>query len=583
MKIFKKVKNTVGGGGGAGKPLSPRPSDSENGAGLCDLDNIWGEVEGTVGDSFRSLPVHKDLHRLAPSTRVWDSEGRQLNGPDLFAEDADDERRKRFLPTKRVLWALASTVDPAKCDHIMTVFEEKVVRGSVHDIVGSMLDFFGLIDDGEVVVPRLRSLRILKLVNQAILAPAVIHLNLFMTKSPEKETYMNAGDWKIHINFQKDGRVTVRHSKWEKTKDSSFKWHLKMTLNDSLSMLEDASFAFLKLRFPATEAGEARKRAFLDYIGKYYSGQARIAEEEREMWARPHNKLPIHKSLAAIAFRSSVSLQDKTLFSSVPDAPAEQNIKSLLLVLAQVFSPNKEEVIANEFEKHYQKNDVVLKLSDDDGDEARGLTAVLKTLHSSVIAPCLMLMHERVGNTDPASPSSSPSSSLQLPAVREKGDVMVTIHIHHPAADPHGAAADDDDVSSASSTTSSASSRKDDNESGSFARCGEEEDQQQATTTINGGASAPSTKAVTAVTKKKERKKKEDRWVTVRHSMQAVSEAKPEAENYFEFGWQVEMDLDHRLERMVAVRMGVADLRFGARVDSDARSDIEAALRKALE
>jgi hypothetical protein len=34
-------------------------------------------------------------------------------------------------------------------------------------------------------------------VNQAILAPAVIHLNLFMTKSPEKETYMNAGDWKI--------------------------------------------------------------------------------------------------------------------------------------------------------------------------------------------------------------------------------------------------------------------------------------------------------------------------------------------------------------------------------------------------
>jgi hypothetical protein len=57
------------------------------------------------------------------AAQVWDSDGRQLNGPDLFAEDADDERRKRFLPTKRVLWALASTVDPAKCDHIMTVFE----------------------------------------------------------------------------------------------------------------------------------------------------------------------------------------------------------------------------------------------------------------------------------------------------------------------------------------------------------------------------------------------------------------------------------------------------------------------------
>jgi hypothetical protein len=189
-----------------------------------------------------------------------------------------------------------------------------------------------------------------------------------------------------------------------------------------------------------------------------------------------------------------------------------------------------------------------------------------------------------VGNTDPA---SSPSP-LQLPAVRERGDIVVTIHIHHPAADPHPAAADDD-VSSATSTASSASSRKDDNESGSFARCGEDEDQRQQTTitTINCGASVPSTKAVTAVTKKKEdrrmMKEKEDRWVTIRHSMQAVSEAKPEAENYFEFGWQVEMDLDHRLERMVAVRMGVVDLRFGAHVDSDARRDIEAALRKALE
>jgi hypothetical protein len=106
-----------------------------------------------------------------------------------------------------------------------------------------------------------------------------------------------------------------------------------MTLNDSLSMLEDVSFAFLKLRFPTTEEGVARKKALLDYIGtppslasvepwrsvtfaervhtyasagKFYSGQSRIAEEEREMWARPHNKLPIHKSLAAIAFRSSV-------------------------------------------------------------------------------------------------------------------------------------------------------------------------------------------------------------------------------------------------------------------------------------
>jgi hypothetical protein len=69
MKIFKKVKNTVSSDRG-GRPLSPRPGESENGVHNCDLDNIWGEVEGTVGDSFRSLPVHKDLHRLASSTRV---------------------------------------------------------------------------------------------------------------------------------------------------------------------------------------------------------------------------------------------------------------------------------------------------------------------------------------------------------------------------------------------------------------------------------------------------------------------------------------------------------------------------------
>jgi hypothetical protein len=49
------------------------------------------------------------------------------------------------------------------------------VRGSVHDIVGSMLDFFGLIDDGEVVVPRLRSLRILKVAtNRRVLRTCVV-------------------------------------------------------------------------------------------------------------------------------------------------------------------------------------------------------------------------------------------------------------------------------------------------------------------------------------------------------------------------------------------------------------------------
>jgi len=42
----------------------------------------------------------------------------------------------------------------------------------VHDIVGSMLDFFGLIDDGEVVVPRLRSLRILKVATNPLMLRA---------------------------------------------------------------------------------------------------------------------------------------------------------------------------------------------------------------------------------------------------------------------------------------------------------------------------------------------------------------------------------------------------------------------------
>jgi hypothetical protein len=37
------------------------------------------------------------------------------------------------------------------------------------------------------------------------------------------------------------------------------------------------------------------------------------------------------------------SLQGSKLFESVPNAPAEQNVKSLLLALAQVFAPSKEE------------------------------------------------------------------------------------------------------------------------------------------------------------------------------------------------------------------------------------------------
>lgn len=40
--------------------------------------------------------------------------------------------------------------------------QETVVGGSVNDIVGSMSEFFALIDDRDAVVPRLRTLRILK-------------------------------------------------------------------------------------------------------------------------------------------------------------------------------------------------------------------------------------------------------------------------------------------------------------------------------------------------------------------------------------------------------------------------------------
>lgn len=71
----------------------------------------------------------------------------------------------------------------------------------------------------------------------------------------------------LDINFNQDGGVTVRHTKWEKTKDSSFKWHLKMNLNESFSMMEEAAFSFLKVRFPPTEEGQARRQAFLQYIG----------------------------------------------------------------------------------------------------------------------------------------------------------------------------------------------------------------------------------------------------------------------------------------------------------------------------
>lgn len=68
MKIFKKVR---GGGGGDKKATDKNALKSPRGTeGGCDLDNIWGEVESMVGEPLRALPVHKDLHRLAPTTYV---------------------------------------------------------------------------------------------------------------------------------------------------------------------------------------------------------------------------------------------------------------------------------------------------------------------------------------------------------------------------------------------------------------------------------------------------------------------------------------------------------------------------------
>jgi hypothetical protein len=218
----------------------------------------------------------------------------------------------------------------------------------------------------------------------------------------------------------------------------------------------------------------------------------------------------------------------------------------------------------------------VLKLSDEEGDDARGLTAVLKTLHSSVVAPCLLLMHER-------GQSATEPPSYPLPAVREKGDWAVSIHIHRPSlqqspTDGSGGGDGEDE-----------GEERNDNESGSFARASEsdivggEEEKGKEVVPVDLNTGTRSTGSAGKETKHKLKNRKEDAMVTVRHSKRAASEVKVEAEDYFEFGWHVEMELDHELKRMVAVRLRVDDIQYGVNVDSDTRREIGAALRKTLE
>jgi hypothetical protein len=414
------------------------PRKEEGGAVEVSFGRIAAEVEKYFSRPFKKLPVHKDLHRLASRIHVLDEEGKQVNLAEFCEQGTINKSKQRQLSDSnnnnnndynnvacasasgsgsgsglsclyQLIAYLAHALDSEHEQSILHAFQE-CVDPSGTDTTGNMIEFFKRLGVGEDPIPHLRWCRVVKLVNQNIVAPAIIELQLCLPLAQQPSQFFPTDEWNIYIQLKQEEGIIVTHQKMERNQDSAFRWQLVMRLDSSAAVLEDVRFQITQLIFPNTQDGQQRRKAFVQFLGKYYANK--IADEVVDIWSKRHYELPIHKDLPALV--GGIEIWDGTdqPFAHEIGQSAEEQLKNTLRELARLFCPEKVKVIDDEFSATYNKQDVVGSLRSflrekllapptDAKDHECQLTRILKLLHNSIAAPAVIYLHETIGKEFP--------------------------------------------------------------------------------------------------------------------------------------------------------------------------------------
>lgn len=196
------------------------------------------QINSKLERSIVDLPVASDLPRMITRTIVFDKDESKLFDPSLNESvNAIENIKKLFLTLSTNLGIDAVTENVEKqYDSILPVdFEGDTtlaLKSIVKDLVG---------EDNPVS-------NILKSLNQAIIAPAMMRLKV---KLMEKLNYKDARNkWKVEIHLSENG-ILIIHKKVEQSipEEFEFEWNLSIKFDSLTKNVVHADFKIVNIIF----------------------------------------------------------------------------------------------------------------------------------------------------------------------------------------------------------------------------------------------------------------------------------------------------------------------------------------------
>ena len=211
--------------------------------------------------------VHRDLPRLMRGLAVRC----HARGETLY----EDDGRWRESPASQLaclgqlLGSLSRRLDPPAVSAAICDGWDGWLREAVPVAEGELPDKLQALFSQPWLPPTSAALAVLRCISQSMVAPAV--------KALHRSVYSLAryrdlrGEWRVSVDIERDGRVTVRHDKWEQAADASplaffkFRWCLALTFDARVASMLAATVSVVDFAFgPRTEPEQERRvRALL--------------------------------------------------------------------------------------------------------------------------------------------------------------------------------------------------------------------------------------------------------------------------------------------------------------------------------
>lgn len=211
--------------------LRPSSSATLPASGLPSIDTLTENIEGKWTKPISTLPIATDLPRLVNLTSIYVGDDKRDVTNSAAGDQPEHERSIEQVLFSALLTLSIHLHDPTTLGIIKQHFWD-YHKG---DIDGEVARNFGLFLKSHLQDESNNVMCVLKLINQAILAPAIIALKMAIPTLPFKD-FRNS--WRVKIFINNDDSVDVLHVRREQSFNSQhseemrfeFVWELRIKL-----------------------------------------------------------------------------------------------------------------------------------------------------------------------------------------------------------------------------------------------------------------------------------------------------------------------------------------------------------------